>query len=104
MTGSVAGRQERCHAGRDLDIAVGEAPVDTRIVEVDPEDCVPLGRDRIRLGCFQFLALNVNRDSAREVPETTRVIVVEVTQRNRKDISGVDTDQGERILEGVTGP
>ena len=29
---------------------------------------------------------------------------MEVTQSNRKGISRVDTDQGERILEGVTGP
>jgi hypothetical protein len=69
----VPGGEYRGHPGRDLRVAVGQAPVQRRVVEVDAEDAVGLdfgcaGQAEVQLG-----PLEVHRHAAGEVLETARV-------------------------------
>ena len=104
MARRVTGSQKGSHARRDLGVAVGEAPVDRRIVEVDAEHRVPLGGGRIGLGCLELPPLDVHRHATREVTEPADVVVVKVAERHEDDVARVHADEREGVLERVPGP
>src|SRR5262245_45250008 len=101
MAWRVTGGQERGYTGSDLDVALGEAPLDPWVVEVDAEHRVPLRPGRIGERRLELRPLKVHRRATGEVTETADVIVVEVTHRDRGDIAGIDAHVRERVFEGI---
>src|SRR5206468_9296363 len=87
----------------DLGVAVGELPVDPRIIEVDTEHRAALGEDRVAQRGLQLPSLDVDRHAPREVPEAARMVVVEVADRHGDDVTRIRTNQGEGVFQRGAG-
>ena len=95
-------RRDRGDARSELDVAVGEAPVDAVVVVVDAAQRLGLGRphgERV----VELTALQVHRGVLGEPAQPAGMVVVQVAQRHRDHIVRVDPDQLERSLDGVAG-
>jgi hypothetical protein len=92
----VPGGAYRRHPGRDLGVAVGLPPVDPRVVEIHPEDAVLLGPGRAGQPVRQFGPLDVHRHPSGDVLQPTGVVVVQVADGDRADVSQVQPGRAQR--------
>jgi hypothetical protein len=94
-------RRDGGDARGDLDVAVGQAPVDAVIVEVDAAQRQRLGRG---LGEreVQLAPLAVDRGVFGEPADAARVVVVQVTDGHDRHVARVDPDVLEGPLDAVT--
>src|SRR5262249_60480589 len=99
----VTASQERGYTGDDLDVALGEAPLDPGVIEVDAEHRVPLSPERIGQRRLELRSLEVHRGAAGKVTKTPDRIVVDATHRGRGDVAGVDAHVCERIFKRIPG-
>src|SRR3954471_22011298 len=101
MTGGVPVRRDRGDARCDLGVALGEPPIDDRIVEIDAEDRLLFSGRVFTEAVFELTALAVQRDTVGEPANAAGVIVVQVTQTDADDVAGIDAHALERPLHWI---
>jgi hypothetical protein len=78
----VPGGQHRAHPRRDLRVAVQDAPVERRVIEVHPEDAVAFRTGRAGHPVVQLGPLDVHRHPPGEVLQPACMVIVEVADRH----------------------
>ncbi len=95
----VSGGEHGRDAGGELGVPVGQVPLDGRVVEVDAEDGVVLGRGMVGEAECQLGPLGVHGYPAGEVAQPAGVVVVEVADRHPGDLVHADAGVGQRLLQ-----
>ena len=95
--------RDRRDARGDLGFAVGQPPLDARVVEVDADDRVVLGLGVIGQPVLEFAALRVHRHLACEQFQAAGMVVVQVAHRDGVDVVDVDADVVQRLFDRLTG-
>ncbi len=93
-------------ARRQLDLAVGQPPVDSWIVVVDADEAVLLGPVAGMApvqAVVQFPSLQMDRHPLGEPAQPARMVVVQMAEGDDGHVGRVDSDQFERHLERVPG-
>jgi hypothetical protein len=98
------GGQHGADPRRDLAVAIGDAPVDPRVVEINPEDAVVFRAGRGRHAVVKLGLLDVHGHPSGEVLQPARVVVVQVADGNRADVGHVHACPGERLGQRLPGP
>jgi hypothetical protein len=89
--------------GRKLGVAVKQAPVDPRVVEVDAVDPVALGIRMCAEAALALGALDVDRDLRVKQAQTAGVIVVQVRKVDPPDVAERDRVHRGRVLKRLSG-
>ena len=78
--------------GCDLGFAVGELPVDTGVVKVDPQNRIAFGLGMMGQPVFEFPALGMHGHFACEQFQTAGVVIMQVADRHGLEVIDVDPD------------
>jgi len=104
MAGGMAGGQHGGHPRRDLRVAVGDPPVERRVIEIHPEDTVAFRSGRAGHAVVQFGPLDMHGYPSGEVLQPACVVIVQVADGHGPDIGYVHAYPSERFVQRLAGP